>query len=78
MNSHCTDLIYLDTFNSNVNYTAPIGSKGAGAHFKDLWSLSDVKIAWVDIIDKEFPRIKRVFLAGESDSMKSYLIYMAV
>ena len=79
MNSQCIDLIYLDPpFNSNVNYAAPIGSTAAGAHFKDRWSLSDVKIAWVDIIDKEFPRIKHVLLACESDSMKSYLIYMAV
>ena len=79
MNSHCVDLIYLDPpFNSNVNYAAPIGSVAAGAHFKDRWSLNDVKIAWVDIIDSDYPRIKHVLLACESDSMKSYLIYMAV
>ena len=79
MNSRCVDLIYLDPpFNSNVNYAAPIGSVAAGAHFKDRWSLNDVKIAWVDIIDADYPRIKHVLLACESDSMKSYLIYMAV
>ena len=79
MNSHCVDLIYLDPpFNSNVNYAAPIGSDAAGAHFKDRWSLNDVKIAWVDIINEDYPRIKHVLLACESDSMKSYLIYMAV
>ena len=43
MNSDCVDLIYLDPpFNSNRNYEAPIGSKAAGAYFKDAWTLSDV------------------------------------
>ena len=79
MNSQCIDLIYLDPpFNSNVNYAAPIGSLAAGAHFKDRWSLNDVKIAWVDIIEAEYPRIKYLLLACESDSLKSYLIYMAI
>ena len=36
-------LIYLDPpFNSNRNYAAPIGSKAAGAAFKDTWPLSDI------------------------------------
>ena len=40
MNSACVDLIYLDPpFNSNHNYSAPIGSKTAGAAFKDTNSL---------------------------------------
>ena len=29
------------TFNSNRNYTAPIGSKAAGTAFKHTWTLSD-------------------------------------
>ena len=38
MNSECVDLIYLDPpFNSNRTYSAPIGSKAAGAAFKDTW-----------------------------------------
>lgn len=33
------DLIYLDrTFNSNINYAAPIGSGEAVAEFKDTWA----------------------------------------
>ena len=45
MNSECVDLIYLDPpFNSNRNYEAPIGSKAAGAAFKDAWTLSDVDV----------------------------------
>ena len=39
MNSESVDLIYLDPpFNSNRNYAAPIGSKAAGAAFKDTWT----------------------------------------
>ena len=39
----CVDLIYLDPpFNSNRDYAAPIGSKAAGAAFKDTWDLMDV------------------------------------
>ncbi len=44
MNSASVDLIYLDPpFNSNRNYSAPIGSEAA---FKDTWTLSDVDLAW--------------------------------
>ncbi len=79
MNSDCVDLIYLDPpFNSNANYAAPIGSVAAGAHFKDTWTLKDVDVTWVELIDKKFPRIKHLLLACDSDSMKSYLIYMAI
>ena len=45
MNSECVDLIYLDPpFNSNRHYEAPIGSKAAGAAFKDAWTLDDVDV----------------------------------
>ena len=55
MNSETVDLIYLDPpFNSNKNYSAPIGSEAAGAAFKDTWSLSDVDEAWHgEIADRE-------------------------
>ncbi len=47
MNDGCVDLIYLDPpFNSNRDYAAPIGSKAAGAAFKDTWDLTDVDEAW--------------------------------
>ena len=36
LNSETVDLIYLDPpFNSNKTYEAPVGSKAAGAAFKD-------------------------------------------
>ena len=52
MNSACIDLIYLDPpFNSKANYAAPIGSKAAGAAFKDTWTLSDVDVEWINLIE---------------------------
>ena len=45
LNDSTVDLIYLDPpFNSNKNYAAPVGSKAAGASFKDIWTLDDLKI----------------------------------
>lgn len=56
MNSACIDLIYLDPpFNSKTNYAAPIGSPAAGAEFKDTWTLRDVDIAWLDLIESKHP-----------------------
>ncbi len=79
MNSACVDLIYLDPpFNSNANYAAPIGSVAAGAEFKDTWTLQDVDIAWLDLIEAKHPVLNRVIHAAMSNSDKSYLIYMAV
>ena len=47
INSESVDLIYLDPpFNSSKTYSAPIGSKAAGAGFKDTWTLDDVDEAW--------------------------------
>ena len=43
INSETVDLIYLDPpFSKNKTYAAPIGSKAAGAAFKDSWTLSDL------------------------------------
>ena len=79
MNSESVDLIYLDPpFNSNANYAAPIGSEAAGAEFKDTWTLNDVDVAWLDLIEAKHPALNRVIHAAMSNSDKSYLIYMAV
>ena len=78
MNSESVDLIYLDPpFNSKSNYAAPIGSKAAGAEFKDTWALSDVDVEWANLIEEKHPALYRVLLASMTDSDKSYLIYMA-
>jgi hypothetical protein len=79
MNTASVDLIYLDPpFNSNANYAAPIGSEAAGAEFKDTWTLDDVNIAWLDLIESKHPALNRVIHAAMTNSDKSYLIYMAV
>ena len=68
MNSDSVDLIYLDPpFNSNRNYAAPIGSRAAGAAFKDTWTLNDIDIAEhgelaeisLDLLQKNAPVILR-------------------
>ena len=77
INSESVDLIYLDPpFNSNANYAAPIGSKSAGAEFKDTWTLDDVDNAWLDLIETKYPVLNRVIHAAMTNSDKSYLIYM--
>ena len=82
VNSDSVDLIYLDPpFNSNRNYSAPIGSEAAGAAFKDSWTLSDVDNAWVGEIAEKDPALYNVIQASEyshGKGMKSYLIMMAV
>jgi len=78
INSESVDLIYLDPpFNSKANYAAPIGSVAAGAEFKDTWTLNDVDIAWLDLIETKYPALNRIIHAAMTNSDKSYLIYMA-
>ena len=75
-------MIYLDPeFNSNHEYSAPIGSEAAGAAFKDTWTLSDVDEAWHgEIADRNPVLYAIVDAAGLSHGkgMKSYLIMMAI
>ena len=82
MNSECVDLIYLDPpFNSNRNYAAPVGSKAAGAAFKDTWTLSDLDVAWMGLIADEQPAIANLLHAASlshGKGMQSYLTMMAV
>jgi len=79
MNSETVDLIYLDPpFNSNANYAAPIGSAAAGAEFKDTWTLQDIDVAWLDLLEAKQPALYRVIQAALTDSDRSYLIYMAM
>ena len=60
MNSESVDLIYLDPpFNSKRFYSAPIGSKAAGASFKDMWSWKDVDEAYLERMVNEYPYKRR-------------------
>ena len=82
INSECVDLIYLDPpFNSNRNYEAPIGSKAAGAAFKDAWTLDDVDMHEHGELADRNPAAYSVIEAARQahgKSMQSYLIMMAV
>ena len=82
INSESVDLIYLDPpFNSNKNYEAPVGSKAAGAAFKDTWTLSDLDVAWMGLIADEQPALAHVLRAAQfthGKGMQSYLTMMAV
>lgn len=80
--SESIDLIYLDPpFNSKHDYAAPIGSKAAGAAFKDTWSLSDIDREWWGEISESHPALYKLLDAVQhvgGRSMMSYAIYMAV
>lgn len=80
MNSESVDLIYLDPpFNSNHDYAAPIGSKAAGAAFKDTWGLNDISLAWHGEIRHEHPDLYTLLNAARKihgDSTTAYLMYM--
>ena len=82
LNSESIDLIYLDPpFNSNQDYAAPIGSKAAGAAFKDTWTLSDLDVAWMGLVADERPAVANLLkTAGltHGKGMQSYLTMMAV
>ena len=79
MNSACVDLIYLDPpFNSKADYAAPIGSEAAGAAFKDTWTLQDIDVTWIDLLEQKHGKLYRIIQASLTPSNKSYLAYMAV
>ena len=82
MNDECVDLIYLDPpFNSNRTYEAPIGSKAAGASFKDAWTLDDVDVCEHGELADRNPAAYAVIEAARQahgKGMQSYLIFMAV
>ena len=80
--SNIVDLIYLDPpFNSNRDYAAPVGSKAAGAAFKDTWTLSDLDVAWAGEVADRHPAVSEVIHAARTAhgaGMMSYLTMMAV
>jgi site-specific DNA-methyltransferase (adenine-specific) len=81
MNSESVDLIYLDPpFNSKRMYSAPVGSKAAGASFKDMWTWQDVDEYYLDSLADNFPALaKYIASVGQihSKPMMAYLTYMA-
>ena len=81
MNSESVDLIYTDPpFNSKRTYAAPIGTKAAGASFKDIWTWNDVDSACLERMYDEYPALVRYIDAVRvihSKAMASYLTFMA-
>ena len=81
MNSESVDLIYLDPpFNSNRNYATPIGSRAAGAAFKDTWTLSDVDEAEHGELAEQLPALHTVIPSRDAHGkpMMAYLIMMSL
>lgn len=80
LNSEIADLIYLDPpFNSKRTYSAPIGSKSAGASFKDMWTWQDVNEAYLDKLIEKYPALVdfiNSIEATHSKAMKSYITYI--
>jgi site-specific DNA-methyltransferase (adenine-specific) len=81
LNSELVDLIYLDPpFNSKRMYSAPVGSKAAGASFKDMWTWKDVDEYYLDTLADQFPALAR-YIADigviHSKAMMAYLTYMS-
>lgn len=81
LNSASVDLIYLDPpFNSNRTYAAPIGSKAAGASFRDFWTFDDVDRIWLVLLKDRDPVLYHVIEAARlvhGDGMAAYLSMMA-
>ena len=80
MNSASVDLIYLDPpFNSKRTYSAPVGSKSAGASFKDMWTWQDVDEAYLERMVDDYPYLVQFVEAIGSihgKAMMSYVTYM--
>ena len=81
MNSASVDLIYLDPpFNSNRTYSAPIGSKAAGAAFKDAWTLDDADRIYLALLKERDPTTFSVIEAARlahGPGMAAYIGMMA-
>jgi len=81
LNSGSVDLIYLDPpFNTKRMYSAPVGSKAAGAGFKDMWTWKDVDEYRLDILVDQFPALAKYIAcvgAVHSKPMMAYLAYLS-
>jgi site-specific DNA-methyltransferase (adenine-specific) len=81
LNSGLADLIYLDPpFNSKRMYSAPVGSKAAGASFKDMWTWKDVDEYYLETLAENYPVMKTfIDTIGviHGKAMAAYLTYMA-
>ena len=80
LNSDSVDLIYLDPpFNSNRTYSAPIGSKSAGASFNDMWTWAEVDEFHLESMINDYPFLVNYIRSVEGihgKAMMSYITYM--
>ena len=80
MDSETVDLIYLDPpFNSKRLYKAPIGSRAAGASFKDMWTWEDVDESYLEQLVEDYPFLVQFIQSVEvihGKPMMAYLTYM--
>ena len=76
------DMVYADPpFSKGREFAAPIGSKAAGAMFRDAWTLNDIDVAWSGEIRAMNPAVSaQIEASGLSagSSLQSYLTMMAV
>jgi len=81
MNSDCIDLIYLDPpFNSNRIFSAPVGSRAAGAAFDDMWKMKDVDWELLVRMTEQHPQLVDYITSikkSHGEAMMSYITYMA-
>ena len=81
LNSESVDLIYLDPpFNSKRTYSAPIGSKAAGASFKDMWSWNDIDEELLETLFITHPCLVDFIKSIQGlhgKPMMAYVLYMA-
>ena len=81
MNSESVDLIYTDPpFNSKRTYAAPIGSKAAGASFKDMWTWDDVDKSYLEKLYNDYPFLTHFIYSIQGihgKAMASYMSFMA-
>lgn len=81
LNSESVDLIYLDPpFNSKRIFSAPIGSKAAGAAFKDMWSWADVdKFYLQELVEADQALVDYIqsIQRSHGKAMMAYITYMA-
>lgn len=79
LNSGTVDLIYLDPpFNSNRTYSAPIGSKAAGAAFKDAWTFDDADRVYLALLQERDPTAFAIIEAARQAHGKGMAAYIGM
>ncbi|MDE2771382.1 MAG: hypothetical protein OXI44_09480 [Bacteroidota bacterium] len=67
------------TRHSTERPTTPLPSAlRLGDSFEDTWTLLDVGIEWLEMIEKPHSYLRRMLMAAMTDSDKSSLIYMTI